>query len=144
MARFSVLFALFAASVAVAAPLHQRALNLSPQCTTDRLNIFSSFFATNDALSKIDTTNPDTAAAVFAAHASLASAGDGIKDILLALITNATLSPDTRTQVSNGLAAAQTALNGVTDTTVCATLQDAQVKLAASIADGQAIVADNC
>jgi len=142
MARFSALLALFAASVAVAAPLHQRAGLGSIQCNIDRFNIVTTLASTGSAIKKIDTTNPDTAAAVTAAQAGLTSAGDGIKTIALALVTGGSPPADARTQVQTGLNDAQTALTGITDPTVNATLADAQNRLTAAISDGNDVVAD--
>ncbi|KAJ7847463.1 hypothetical protein B0H14DRAFT_2769981 [Mycena olivaceomarginata] len=147
MARFSVLFALFAASVAVAAPLGQRTATGSSlgsiQCNVNRLQIVSSLAGTTKAVGKIDTTDPDTATAVSAAQAGLSSASDGIKAIASSLVSGGAPPADARTQVGTGLTAAQTALTGITDPTVAAAVSDAQTKLATTIKDGEAVVA-NC
>ncbi|KAJ7817696.1 hypothetical protein B0H14DRAFT_2521000 [Mycena olivaceomarginata] len=143
MARFSVLFALFAAS----APLGQRAATAdslgSIQCNVNRLQIVSSLAATTNAVGKIDTTDPDTATAVSAAQAGLSSASDGIKAIASSLVSGGAPPADARTQVGTGLNAAQTALTGTTDPTVADAVSDAQTKLATTIKDGEAVVA-NC
>ncbi|KAJ6544227.1 hypothetical protein B0H19DRAFT_1170003 [Mycena capillaripes] len=138
MARFSsVLFALFIASAAVAAPVNQRA-----SCGVDRFKIVTTLAATGLAVGKIDTTNPDTATAVAAAKAGLTSAGNGIKDIALALITGGSPPADARNQTQQGLLDAQTALSGITDDTVTADVASASSKLAAAIQDGDDVVAD--
>ncbi|KAJ7367554.1 hypothetical protein DFH08DRAFT_828800 [Mycena albidolilacea] len=142
MARFSVLLALFAASAAMAAPVHQQRGLGSIQCNVDRFKIVTTLAATGSAVKKIDTTDPDTAAAVSAAQAGLTSAGDGIKTIALALITGGTPPADARDQVQKGLTDAQTALTGITDDTVTDTLAAAQSKLADAITDGDDVVAD--
>ncbi|KAJ7886160.1 hypothetical protein B0H14DRAFT_3127930 [Mycena olivaceomarginata] len=142
MARFSVLLALFAASAAMAAPVHQQRGLGSIQCNVDRFKIVTTLAATGSAVKKIDTTDPDTAAAVSAAQAGLTSAGDGIKTIALALITGGTPPADARDQVQKGLTDAQTALTGITDATVTDTLATAQSKLADAITDGDDVVAD--
>ncbi|KAJ7911108.1 hypothetical protein B0H13DRAFT_1713938 [Mycena leptocephala] len=141
MARFSILFALFAASVAFAAPVQQRGLG-SLKCNIDRFKIVTTLAATGSAVKKIDTTDPATATAVTAAQAGLTSAGDGIKTIALALVTGGTPPADARDQVQKGLTDAQTALTGITDATVTDTLATAQSKLAAAIQDGDDVVAD--
>ncbi|KAJ6558216.1 hypothetical protein B0H19DRAFT_1070758 [Mycena capillaripes] len=142
MARFSsVLFALFIASAAVAAPVNQRGLG-SLTCNVDRFKIVTTLAATGLAVGKIDTTNPDTATAVAAAQAGLTSSGDGIKSIALALVTGGSPPADARDQTKQGLLDAQTALTGITDATVTDAVAAAQTKLAAAIKDGDDVVAD--
>ncbi|KAJ6579577.1 hypothetical protein DFH09DRAFT_979562 [Mycena vulgaris] len=144
MARIlSVFVALFIASAAVAAPvgLENRQLgNLA--CNIDRFKIVTTLAATGSAVKKIDTTDPATAAAVKTAQAGLTSAGDGIKTIALSLVTGQAAPATARDQVKQGLLDAQTALTGITDPTVNATLSAAQDKLASAITDGDDVVAD--
>ncbi|KAJ7165910.1 hypothetical protein C8R46DRAFT_1347620 [Mycena filopes] len=141
MARFSFIIALLAASAAFAAPApSRRAANLA--CTIDRAKILISLATTGIAVKKIDTTDPATAAAVATAQQSLASVGGGIATIALSLISGGTPPADARTQVQTSLVDAQTALTGITDATVNATLADAQAKLATTIQDGDDVVKD--
>ncbi|KAJ7661535.1 hypothetical protein DFH06DRAFT_375740 [Mycena polygramma] len=144
MARFSsMLLALFVATAAVAAPLNQQRAGLgSIQCNIDRAKIVVTLATTGAAVKKIDTTDPATATAVTTAQAGLTAAGDGIKQIALALVTGSAPPADARDATKQGLLDAQTALTGITDPTVNATLADAQSKLAAAIQDGDDVVAD--
>ncbi|KAJ7667097.1 hypothetical protein B0H17DRAFT_1252110, partial [Mycena rosella] len=126
------------------APIEQRQVG-DLQCNIDRFKIVTSLAATGSAVGKIDTTyvhDPATAAAVTAAQTGLSSAGDGIKTIALSLVTGQAAPATARTQVQQGLLDAQTALTGITDATVNATLADAQSKLASTIQDGTAVVTD--
>ncbi|KAF7354679.1 hypothetical protein MSAN_01381600 [Mycena sanguinolenta] len=162
--RFSILVALFAAAGALAgqlcsyvpvpmfeslhifciAPFHSRRTSLANivPCNINRFKIVTTLASTGAAVGKIDTTNNDTAAAVTAAKAGLTSAGDGIKTIALALITGGSPPAAARDQVQTGLNNAQSALSGITDPTVSTAVADAQSKLAATIQDGQGVVAD--
>ncbi|KAJ6465946.1 hypothetical protein C8R47DRAFT_45735 [Mycena vitilis] len=143
MARFSsMLLALFVATAAVAAPVNPRAGLGSVQCNIDRAKIVVTLALTGAAVKKIDTTDPATATAVTTAQAGLTAAGDGIKQIALALVTGGAPPADARDATKQGLLDAQTALTGITDATVNATLADAQSKLAAAIQDGDDVVAD--
>ncbi|KAJ7827599.1 hypothetical protein B0H14DRAFT_3720218 [Mycena olivaceomarginata] len=119
----------------------------SIQCNVNRLQIVSSLAATTNAVGKIDTTDPDTATAVSAAQAGLSSASDSIKAIASSRRSGGAPPADARTQVGTGLNAAQTALTGTTDLstvpTVADAVSDAQTKLATTIKDGEAVIA-NC
>ncbi|KAJ7183941.1 hypothetical protein C8R46DRAFT_520992 [Mycena filopes] len=144
MARFAALFALFfAATAAVAAPVRPRAFALgSIKCNVDRFKIVTSLAATNAAVKQIDTTDAATATAVGSAQAGLASASAGIKTIALDIITGKAPSAAARTQVQTGLTDAQSALTGINDLAANAAVSDAQSKLAATIQDGDDVVAD--
>ncbi|KAJ7755172.1 hypothetical protein B0H16DRAFT_1541308 [Mycena metata] len=140
MARFSMILALLAASVAFAAPAPIRRADLA--CSIDRAKILISLATTGIDVKKIDTTNPDTAKAVAAAQQALASAGGGVATIALSLISGGAPPADARTQVQTGLNDAQTALTGINDDTVADSLATAQSSLAASIQDGDDVVKD--
>ncbi|KAJ7028360.1 hypothetical protein C8F04DRAFT_1119789 [Mycena alexandri] len=142
MARLFALFTLLVAAVATAAPLGNRAGLGSIKCNIDRFKIVTSLAATNLAVKQIDTSDNDTATAVGTAQTGLSSAADGIKTIALNIITGQTPSADARTQVQNGLNDAQTALTGINDSTASAAVASAQTKLAATIQDGNDVVAD--
>ncbi|KAJ7114552.1 hypothetical protein C8R43DRAFT_1039297 [Mycena crocata] len=142
MARMlSVFLALFVASAVVAAPVEQRQLgNLA--CNIDRFKIVTGLIATGSAVKAIDTTDADTATAVAAAQAGLKTAGDAIKDIALALVTGQDAPASSRTGVSQGLNDTRSALEGITNPAVSATVAAAQTKLQAAIGDGNAVIAD--
>ncbi|KAJ7766038.1 hypothetical protein B0H16DRAFT_384877 [Mycena metata] len=142
MARLIALFIVFLAALVTAAPLGTRAGLGSIKCNIDRFKIVTSLAATNAAVKQIDTSSSDTAAAVGTAQTGLSSAADGIKTIALNIITGQSPSAAARTQVQNGLNDAQTALTGINDSTAGATVAAAQSKLAATIQDGDDVVAD--
>ncbi|KAJ7689674.1 hypothetical protein B0H17DRAFT_1134812 [Mycena rosella] len=142
MARIlSVFLALFLAFAAVAAPVETRQLG-NLQCNIDRFKIVTGLVETGSALKKIDTTNPDTATAVAAAQTGLTTVGDAIKDIALALVTGKAAPTDARTQVSQGLNDTRSALEGITDATVTASVASAQTLVQGLIDDGNGVIAD--
>ncbi|KAJ7263625.1 hypothetical protein B0H12DRAFT_1230914 [Mycena haematopus] len=136
----SIIFTLFLAAFAVAAPLGARQIG-DLQCNKDRANTVSGLIATTAAVKKIDTTDPTTATAVAAAQAGLKSAGQGIAAIAGALITGQT-APADRAQVGTGLTAAQTALTGINDPAASDAVTAALGKLATTITAGEAVEAD--
>ncbi|KAF8147938.1 hypothetical protein K438DRAFT_1944022 [Mycena galopus ATCC 62051] len=144
MARFSVIFALFAASAAMAAPLHRRVAAANPvsqACDVDRLNIVTSFSATQNAVGAIgNSTDPATATAMTTAQTGLTSAADGIGKILLAIVTGVNPPSDAQPQVAAGLASAQTALASIKNPAVNTT--DALAKVAVAIQNGKSIDQD--
>ncbi|KAJ7731346.1 hypothetical protein B0H16DRAFT_1893341 [Mycena metata] len=131
-----------AAKQAAAAPLSQRAVLGSTQCNVDRLNIVAALAGAVNAVNAITPTNSDTAAVVTAAQANLISAAAGTMAISLSLVAGQNPPASAAEQVGKSFADAQTALTGIHDPTVNATLTDAQNKLTTAIQAGNAINAD--
>ncbi|KAF7362808.1 hypothetical protein MVEN_00630600 [Mycena venus] len=137
----SVFSTLILAAFAAAVPLQTRQVG-NAQCQIDRKKIVLNLIATSSAVGKIDTTDPTTATAVQAAEAGLKSAAQGILAIAAELKSGQNASAMDRDQVGAGLTAVQTALTGINDPTVNATVTNALDKLSKTIAAGQAVVAD--
>ncbi|KAJ6500220.1 hypothetical protein C8R47DRAFT_1110943 [Mycena vitilis] len=142
MARIIALFiSLFIVSTSVAAPVEQRQLG-SLACNVDRFKIVTGLVSAGSAVNAIDTSDPATATAVAAAQAGLKTVGDSIKDIALALVTGKAAPADARTGVSQGLNDTRSALEGINNTAVVASVAAAQTKVQAAIDDGNAVLAD--
>lgn len=122
-----------------AAPVESRQIG-GLQCNIARLQTVTNLAAASRAVNKIDTTtDPNVASAVSTAQQGISSAQAGIKTIAGALFTGQQAPAAARTQVGNGLTTAQTALQGISNTTgVSAALGS----LGKTISAGQKVVAD--
>ncbi|KAF7342580.1 hypothetical protein MSAN_02014700 [Mycena sanguinolenta] len=137
----SLFFALFIASVSVAAPVEQRQIG-DLACNIDRVKILTDLVSTGSAVGQIDTSDPATATAVAAAQSGLKAVGDSVAEIALALVTGAAAPADARTAVSQGLNDTRSALESITNPAVSASVAAAQSKLQTAIDDGNAVLAD--
>ncbi|KAJ6544290.1 hypothetical protein B0H19DRAFT_1267576 [Mycena capillaripes] len=140
MARISsVLFSLFVAACAVAAPMHRRQTG-DNDCNLARLKILFDIAATKTLVSQINATDLATSSAVAVAQAGLQSVDNAVQDILAAIFDGQTAPANSRDQVSQGLDTANSALKLITDPSLNATVTAAQEKLLVAGADGDKVV----
>ncbi|KAL0564028.1 hypothetical protein V5O48_018028, partial [Marasmius crinis-equi] len=111
----------------------------SLQCNIARAVIITDLQDTALLLEKINISNDTVAKAVDDAKEGVKTAGEGIKNILTALISGETPPADGRTQVDKGLGIMRTALTGLnsTETDIKTTLE----KVEDTIAAGNEVVA---
>ncbi|KAG9219562.1 hypothetical protein CCMSSC00406_0008231 [Pleurotus cornucopiae] len=88
----------------------------SDACTQARLDILVSLIASEDATSKINSTDPTTQTAVDAAEQGFNLTFTGIKSIAGAIFTNQSPPAASRDQVGQGITDTQTALLSINGT----------------------------
>ncbi|KAJ7661484.1 hypothetical protein DFH06DRAFT_1325770 [Mycena polygramma] len=141
MARISsILFALFVAASAVAAPLHRRQTG-DLSCNLARLKIIFDVAQTQKLVAQINLTDLATASSVAVAQTGLTSMNDAIQEILAALVNNQTAPANFRDQVSQGINATRSALQQITDPSLNASVAAAQASLLAAGKDGDQVLA---
>ncbi|KAJ7983113.1 hypothetical protein DFH06DRAFT_1318574 [Mycena polygramma] len=141
MARISsILFVLFVAASAVAAPLHRRQTG-DLNCNLARLKIIFDVAQTQKLVAQINSTDLTTASSVAVAQTGLTSMNDAIQEILAALVNNQTAPTNFRDQVSQGINATRSALQQITDPSLNASVAAAQASLLAAGKDGDQVLA---
>jgi len=111
-------------------------------CNVDRFKIVTNLAATGALVKKIDASDPATAASVKTVQDGLRSAGEGIAQIALALVTGGSPPAAARDQTQKGLLDAQTALSSIKAVGTEAAVAKAAAKLTESISNGNDVVAD--
>ncbi|KAJ6454305.1 hypothetical protein C8R47DRAFT_1030016 [Mycena vitilis] len=141
MARISsIIFALFVAASAVAAPLYRRQTG-DLDCNLARLKIIFDVAQTQKLVAQINSTDLATASSVAVAQTGLTSMNDAIQEILAALVNNQTAPANFRDQVSQGINATRSALQEITDPSLNASVAAAQASLLAAGKDGDQVLA---
>ncbi|KAJ7983166.1 hypothetical protein DFH06DRAFT_1081304 [Mycena polygramma] len=142
MARISsIIFSLFVAACAVAAPMHRRQTG-DLDCNLARLKIIFDVGQTQKLVGQINSTDLATASSVAVAQVGLSSVNSAILDILAAVFNNQTAPSASRDQVTQGLNTALEALQNITDPSLNATVSAAQASVLLAGNDGDVVVGD--
>ncbi|KAJ7203504.1 hypothetical protein GGX14DRAFT_501390 [Mycena pura] len=144
MARFlSALLSLCVVACSLAAPADMNRRQTGDlQCNLERLQTLSDVLSAETLLGQINTANLTTAEAVAVAQVDLKSVDGALQTILAAVVQGKTSPNDAQEQFAHGLAAAQKALNGITDPNAKAAVAAVQTKIASAITDGDKVVAE--
>ncbi|KAK7052224.1 hypothetical protein R3P38DRAFT_1639084 [Favolaschia claudopus] len=141
MVRISAVVTLTFAALAAAVPMHRRQTG-DLDCNLARLKIIFDVAASKKLVSQINATDLATASAVAVAQTSLDSVNSGIQDILTAIFDAKNAPALSRTQVSDGLDAARSALAIINDPSLNATVAAAQARILTAGQDGDKVVAE--
>ncbi|KAK7052197.1 hypothetical protein R3P38DRAFT_1638614 [Favolaschia claudopus] len=143
MVRISAVITLTFAALAAAVPMQtQRRQTGDLDCNLARLKIIFDVAASKKLVSQINATDLPTANALAIAQTSLDSVNSGIQDILAAIFDAKNAPALSRTQVSDGLDAARSALAIIKDPSLNATVAEAQARILTAGQDGDKVVAE--
>ncbi|KAK7050498.1 hypothetical protein R3P38DRAFT_2865326 [Favolaschia claudopus] len=141
MVRISAVVTLTFAALTAAVPMQRRQTG-DLDCNLARLKIIFDVAASKKLVSQINATDLATASAVAVAQTSLDSVNSGIQDILAAIFDAKNAPALSRTQVSDGLDTARSALAVINDPSLNATVAAAQARILTAGQDGDKVVSE--